>query len=102
MTGLPHHHCSSMCSTAIQGKFQVIHVRRVQREAVFTLEICHYKIKIMSKYLRFREEDQIWHEITEKVLDGEDVPAETFTIPGEGEEGASWYLIHSYICWSFN
>ena len=40
----------------------------------------------MCKYLRFREEDQIRHEVTEKVLDGEDVPAETLAVPSESKE----------------
>ena len=86
MTSFPQHHCSAMSSTASKGELQVVHVRRVQRTTIFTSQISHYKIKIMSKYLRFGEEYQIRHEFTKEVLDREDVSAETFTIPGEGKE----------------
>lgn len=59
MTSLPHYHGPTMSSRFDEGKLMIIFVRGIEREVVFTFEVFHDSISIMSEDLGFTEEDEI-------------------------------------------
>ena len=59
VTGLPQYHGPTMGSRLDEGELMIIFVRGIEREVVFTFEIFHDSISIMSEDLGFTEEDEI-------------------------------------------
>ena len=59
----------------------IIFVRGIEREVVFTFEIFHDSISIMSEDLGFTEEDEVSLVDLYKILEVEDISGQILDIP---------------------